>query len=370
MRPFRACHTNGACQARGLAPEGKRFYPYINAAAAKSPLQYHLRKNVCNKMQSPSTENTSPEKTSKISKAALIVPLVFAVLLAVGLVAPMPFGGRTYGVIFDMLHGPAFALFAAILVFVLPKRTTRQKLLVVVGVWFFLVGGGVLAEIIQSFIGRSASWHDIAANTLGVTAGLLWATTRGTQSRPLRGWATAVSILLLMAAAARAPFILTDCLMQRFDKPILASFESRLEMTRWKTHDCRISRASDHATHGQSSLRMDLDEAVYPGIASRSLLHDWSDYEALAFDITVDEGPPLELVIKLQDALHDCDPSDRFEKIFRLGPGTHAIEIPLAAVAQAPRDRALDLTRVTGVQFFLINTDRPRVLHLDNLRLK
>ncbi len=321
-------------------------------------------------MQSPATENLSVEKTRNISKAAWIVPLVFAVLLAVGLAVPMPFWGRAYGVFFDMLHGPAFAMLAAILVLLLPKRTTRQKLRVVVGVWIFLASGGILAEILQSFIGRSGSWHDITANTLGVTAGVLWATTRSAQSRLLRGLATVVSFLLLMLGAARAPIILADCLMQQLDRPILASFEGSLEMIRWRTLDCRITKASDHATHGQSSLRMDLDKAVHPGITSGSLLHNWSDYKALAFDITVDEGPPVELVVTVRDVKHKYDPTDQFEKIFQLGPGTHAIEIPLADIIEPLRDRALDLTRVTGVQFFLINTDRPRVLHLDNIRLK
>ena len=321
-------------------------------------------------MQSPATENLSVEKPSNVSKAAWIVPLVFAVLLAMGLGLPMPFWGRAYGVLLDMLHGPAFAMFAAILVFSLPKRTTRQKLLVVVGVWIFLAVGGVLTEILQSFVGRSGNWKDITANTLGVTAGVLWAATRSAQSWRLRGWATVGSILLLMAGAARAPIVLADCLMQQLDRPILASFEGSLEMMRWKTLDCRITRASDHVTHGQSSLRMDLDKAVYPGITSGSLLHNWSDYKELTFDVTVDEGPPVELVVTVRDVNYRYDPTDQFEKIFRLGPGTHAIEIPLADVIEPLRDRALDLTRVTGVQFSLIDPDRPRVLHLDNIRLK
>ncbi len=80
-------------------------------------------------MQSPSSDNSATEKsaTGKSARATWIITPVLAVLLGVGLVVPVPFLGRPLGVIFDMLHGPAFALFAAMLVFLLPQRSTRQK---------------------------------------------------------------------------------------------------------------------------------------------------------------------------------------------------------------------------------------------------
>ena len=329
-------------------------------------------------MQIPATEDAARDETSPkeaprtIPKAAWIVALVFAGLLATGLVAPVPFLGRPVGVVFDMMHGPAFALFAAMLVFLLPKPTMRHKLWFVAGVWIFLVAGGVLAEIVQHFVGRSASWHDITANTFGVTAGVLWASPRGVESRRLRGWAVAGAILLLAAGAIRAPFVMADCVIQRLDEPVLASFEGPLEMLRWKPVDCRIKRTRDHATHGLASLRMELDKADYPGIASRGLLHDWSKskYKTLAFDVTVDEGPPVELYVRVQDAGHTCDPADRFERTFRLGPGDHKIAIPLADVAAAPAGRTMDLSRVTDVHIIALDLDRPRVLYVDNIRLE
>ena len=327
-------------------------------------------------MQSPATEDSAPDEagatktTRTIPKAAWIFTLAFAGLLALGLVTPVPFLGRPAGVVFDMMHGPAFAVFAAMLVYLLPKRTALQKFLVVVGVWVFLVGGGVLAEIIQSFVGRSASLHDIAANACGVTAGVLWITTRGASSRRVRGWATTGAILLLVLGAIQAPFIMVDCLMQRLDEPILASFEGPLEMTRWKEINCRVQRTPDHATHGLSSLRLELDKAVYTGIASKGLLHNWSKYKTLAFDVTVDEGPPVKLFVRVQDAGHNCDRNDRFERTFQLAPGDHTIKIPLADVAEAPAGRTMDLSRVTDLHIILRDLDRPRVLYIDNIRLE
>ena len=322
-------------------------------------------------MHSQTTETTPGENTSKHSKAMLWIPIILAALLALGLVLPIPFLGRAFGVLFDIMHGPAFALFATILVHVLLQRTSLGRLTIAVGVWVFLVGGGVFAEILQSFIGRTASWHDIVANTLGVTAGILFVLTRNAASRRARRWALAVSIFLLIIPASHVPFVWIDCIMQKLDRPILASFEGPLEMMRWKNYDSRMVRTPEHATHGNSSLRVEFDKTEYPAITSHALLHDWSAHEALAFDVTVDDGPPVELLVRVQDAGHTCGiPNDKFEKTYSLSSGTHKIIIPLPDVANAPADRQMNLRRISDVQFYLINPDRRRVLHFDNIRLE
>ncbi|MBN2294334.1 MAG: VanZ family protein [Pirellulales bacterium] len=321
-------------------------------------------------MHKPATENTSTEKTNKMPKAAFVIPLVLAVILVVGLVVPIPLLSRSFGVFFDVMHGPAFALFAAILVHMLLRWTQLKRLPIVMGVWIFLTGSGILTEILQSFIGRTASWHDIEANTLGVTAGVLWTSTRNVDSRRLRGWCTAVSILLILIPAVNVPFVLTDCIIQQRDWPMLASFERQLELIRWKVLDTRIARTSEHVTHGKSSLRVEFDKTDNPTIASGSLPNNWAGEKELAFDVTIDNGPEVELLVKVFDVDHKCgDPTNDFEKIFRLEPGTHEIEIPLVDVANGPAGRKLDLSRITELQFILINPDRPRVLYFDNIRL-
>ena len=327
-------------------------------------------------MPDPDSANAAALDSPKNGRLLPIAGVVLALLLGMGLVLPLPQlpvsgFGRALSVFFDTMHGPAFALFAAILVFVLQKRTTLQTRTVAVGVWVFVVGGGCLVEIVQSFIGRSASWHDVVANTLGVTAGILWAMTRTSRSRHIRRRATAVAILLLCVAAVRVPLVLADCLFQQMEKPMLASFERPLEMIRWEAYECKMARASEHATHGRFAIRLQPGEKEYCGIFSRRLLSDWSDYKTLAFDVTVDDAV-AKFIVEIKDFIstRECKPSDYYERLFRLGPGSHQIKIPLADVADAPKDRKMDSSRISLLHFALVDLDRPCVLYIDNIRLE
>ncbi len=322
--------------------------------------------------------NSAPGDSPKSGRAAVAVAIPFALLMVMGLFLPVPHLGRELGVFFDAMHGPAFAAFAALLVFAVPKRTPRQTKLVAVGVWILVVGGGICSEIVQGFLGRSPSWHDVVANSLGAAAGVLWAATRASTSRQVRRRAAAVAVFLLCTAAARAPLVFTDCIIQRTEKPLLASFERPLEMIRWQPHDGKISRVAEYASNGRFAIRMETAEKDYCGIAGRALWFDWSSYKTLAFDATVVEtlaakksakSGEVELIVSIQDADHDCRRDDRYERVFRLGPGTHRITIPLAEVAAAPKDRKMDLSRLGLLHFILIDPRHSGVLYLDNVRL-
>ena len=109
---------------------------------------------------------------------------------------------------------------------------------------------------------------------------------------------------------------------------------------------------------------------LYPGAGLRRPLPDWSDYAELTFDITLDDGTPLDVIVKIEDAQHNHGYYDRFHRTLRVSPGTHRIRISLADVEESPRDSKLDLRRVTLVQFFSVELQTSRVLFLDNLAMK
>ena len=79
---------------------------------------------------------------------------------------------------------------------------------------------------------------------------------------------------------------------------------------------------------------------------------------------------PLELIVKLQDKIHNGEVDDRFHRIVRLTPGRHEVRIPLSEVAGAPRGRRMDLTRMGMLQFFAIQPPQRRTFYLDNVRLE
>jgi hypothetical protein len=115
---------------------------------------------------------------------------------------------------------------------------------------------------------------------------------------------------------------------------------------------------------------LDLHPAQYPGATLRWPLADWSKHAELAFDISLDNGPPLDVIIKIEDAEHNKEHEDRFHRTLHISPGTHRFQIPLGDVIEAPRERQMDLRRIRRIQFFVIELGATRTLFLDNVHLK
>lgn len=164
--------------------------------------------------------------------------------------------------------------------------------------------------------------------------------------------------------------VLTDACLQRLAMPQVASFEHPLELSRWTARECRVRRVRGHATHGSWALRLDMQPGVYPGIGTRYPLPDWSRYEELVFDIELDEGPPLDIIVKIEDEQHNHEHYDRFHRRVRLLPGRRRVRVALSGVVAAPRGREMDLRCISFLQFFTVHLDSPRTLYLDNIRLR
>jgi hypothetical protein len=125
-----------------------------------------------------------------------------------------------------------------------------------------------------------------------------------------------------------------------------------------------------HASDGGWALRIDLQPGEYPGVSLEHPLPDWSRYDVLRLDLVLDDGPPLVVVVKIEDRHHTGDYHDRFHQSTRLMPGENDVRVLLSEVARAPRDRPMDLTRIARVQLFTGRLDARRTLYLDNVRLQ
>ncbi|HUG92591.1 MAG TPA: carbohydrate binding domain-containing protein [Planctomycetaceae bacterium] len=164
--------------------------------------------------------------------------------------------------------------------------------------------------------------------------------------------------------------VLYDAWRQSREFPRLGSFESALELSRWSAQECRIERRRGEGTHGDWVLRLDLAPARYTGASLAWPPHDWSSYLDLVFDARVEGDAELVLTVKIQDAEHDGEVHDRFQRRVWLGAGWQEVRIALSQVASAPRDRRLDLRRVTLLQFFTGRLRERRAVSLDNVRLE
>lgn len=265
----------------------------------------------------------------------------------------------------DLAHGPLFA-FLAIVGCSSFRRLDRLRFPAIWS-WGLLIFVAIATEGLQHFVGRQPSAWDILANALGTTAGTLWFAAR---SNGPSKWLMRIGTGILLLAAMAAPLlVLTDAAFQSFAMPILASFESPLELMRWNRQDCVIQRVQEHATEGQWALRVDFNIATYPGIVLPEVPADWTPYEAFLFDVTLETPGTLTLIVKITDEAHNWDSDDRFQYQAQLHQGLNRIRIPMREIERVPNGRLLDLKHMRMLQMFTVKPKTPVRLYLDHLRL-
>ncbi len=298
------------------------------------------------------------------------IPLFFGLVVTAGLLAPLPRGGRMVGALGNGLHGPMFAVLAF---FVFRAMVGFTRLGPRAAAWLTglsLVAFGAATEVAQYWVGRNFSLTDVVADGLGAVAGTLAAIAWGHPSRRSRRILFAFATGLIILCSIPAALTLVDTALQRRDFPVIGSFEQPLERIRWQTWWARPRRCREHATDGAWSLRVDLRPGDYPGIGTGVPGPDWSRYTELVFDIELDEGPPLDWLVKIADEGSDHTPADGFQRTFCLKPGRQRIVIPLADLQRGPRSRRLDLRQICSLHFFAVDLKNPRTIFLDNIRLR
>jgi hypothetical protein len=163
---------------------------------------------------------------------------------------------------------------------------------------------------------------------------------------------------------------LIDVIWQWWDAPLVASFERPTELSRWNWQNCRVEPTPAGATDGHSALRVDLLPGRYPGLRMIHPLPDWSRYQRLLIDVQLVDGPPLNIVVKIEDREHNYETEDRFQQVVQLVPGAQRIDIDLSAVANSPRERRMDMRRISTLSLFTVNLKSARTIYVDRIWLE
>ncbi len=308
---------------------------------------------------------TQPSLWNRPAWALLLIAVAVILLLI-----PLPQEGRVLDACGDMLHGPLFALLAVALQRGIFARLIRFPWGSGVVAWLTTSLLGIASEIAQLQVGREGSVEDAAADMLGAAAGICWSCST-TASLIINRRALRTASLGLFAAAAWLPArVLYDTVRQQWQMPLIASFEDGLELTRWNPHESRLNREQAHATDGHLALRVDVEPGSYPGAVLRWPVSNWLGYTSLVFDAACEAGHDLELTVKVQDADHNNQPNDRFQRRLNLTEVMTRYEIPLEDIVPLPSGRKLDLARVDLLQFYIRRPSEPRTFYVDNIRLQ
>ncbi|MCK5826658.1 MAG: VanZ family protein [Desulfuromusa sp.] len=300
-----------------------------------------------------------------------VLALVAATLLFVG--GPDTYTLRSFRYIWGVGHLFCFALWAYLYVSWRSNQSFLRQILEVL-LLAFVLGG--LTELIQSQIGREAAWQDLGNDLIG---GLLGVVFFAESRRTLVAWKlrllrVPVLLIFLWSLLPVVKVIIDDTIAFR-QFPLLSGFETPLETSRWS---CSAKRIRDDTVSfsGGSSLRLDLTTQRYSGIGLKDFPRDWSAYRSVSLQVFNPDQEPLLLHFRIHDQYHSKHKnarnnvySDRFNSSFKIVPGWNALQVSLAKVASAPKDRMLDLSRIAGMGVFVGKLTAPRTIYLDDVML-
>jgi hypothetical protein len=287
-------------------------------------------------------------------------PLLLLITASVLLLAPLPQEGRVLDAVGD-LHARCSRCWGGA-----PRSLISRAIRDVFKAGFVARMTALFWVLLRSQLRQARSVDDTAADVQRDSRHTVGCSCRSISGcRRLR-----LGTVAAFTAAGGFDGVLYDSMRQRRQLPVIASFEDRLEMTRWNPHDASLTRERDRATDGQWALRVDIEAEKYPGAALKWPAPDWSAYSKLVFDAACEEGRELELTVKVEDARHNNQPEDRFQRRVLLSASMTRFEIPLAEIAALPSGRPMDLSRVALLQFYARKPTAPRTFYVDNIRLE
>lgn len=248
--------------------------------------------------------------------------------------------------------------------------------------WAFVItmACGLGIEIVQILLPRDASFGDLVRNGLGA-AGMLsaeWACVRDASGSFVRRRGTRTVLLgsaMLVYLLAFAPVGAVVVAYAQRDAafPRLCDFDARWEGFFVQMRGADLDRTPRPSGWGQTddtAGRVTFRGGKYPCFTLKEPVRDWSRHRALVFEVFSQLESPVEIQIRIDDAAHNQQYDDRFNRSLTVSPGANLFRIPLAEVRQAPRSREMDLTHIAHLVIFTIEPPQPISLYLDALRLE
>ena len=230
---------------------------------------------------------------------------------------------------------------------------------------------GLGTELLQLHItDRFFSWGDVGMDLMGGATALLWRARRNL-TRQQATLTAVVSMALVCVNFVPLGRVLVDEYRSGRDFPLLAGFETSIELRRWASDRVALTRVTLPRVQGNSSARITLTTDKYSGVSLQYFPGDWQGRSALAFQV-FNPGQPLTLHYRVHDALHRDEMQtydNRYNGRTLLAEGWNEIIIPMTDIIAGPKGRQMDVTKIRGFGVFVVQQKERRVLFLDNVRL-
>lgn len=245
-----------------------------------------------------------------------------------------------------------------------------------------LLGGGAV-EVIQFFTGRDADVLDVVRDMAGILAALaLCAAFDPRLVRPGTGWRGMLRRIVLLACAAALvvagsyALVRLSCAYQQRARafPVIADPAADWTAAFLAFSHASLERIDDPAACAASGserlAQLRLEPVRYAGFSIIEPQPDWRAYSRLLLTLTSARSAPLELDLRIDDALHNQEYTDRFNRTLLLQPGVNRVSIPLSEIRDAPAGRRMDMAHITGITLFITRATERVVFCTGPLRLE
>ncbi len=311
-----------------------------------------------------------------IFKKHYSIVLVF-VLSLFALLAFVPFGSGAnplaIGMTMDAGHAFAFILLSGLLYLAFEQHGKWRAVMTSVIISVLLMA---VVELVQPYVGRTASLADMQTGLLGVLIAvsgmIVW---RNLHRWQLRVAHIALVVMILGWTVLPAWNEWRSLWLREQQFPLLGDFEHTLEQRLWKptgvAHGRRTQAAfSDkHAVSGVNSLKVETINGSWSGVRYAAGDQNWQGYQALSITL-YNPGADFNMNIRIDDGV-SVSPrySERYNGHFQIRKGQNTLLIPLTEIAAGPKGRLLKLDRIRKMILFLNKNEQPQSFYLDNVHL-
>ncbi len=295
--------------------------------------------------------------------------------------------GRLLKQIWQLGHFVLFSLFT----FSILKYTELKNISPVIQIIFLASMSlclGLVTEILQQYFNRSFEFDDIISDFLGGISGFVLYQALYPYDQKAEKAQTIIKqgnvnflfigifFLLALFSARNIFFTLYDQSQLQKNFPLIATFDTPFELSRWEADRTVISRVNDNFNQSNNTdnkaLQVIFKTAPYSTASMIHLPKNWQGYDSLSFDLNLQGEKDATVMLKIFDHQHPKNQyvyNDRFNHILNIPAGFSTVKIPLTSIQLAPQNREMDLQNIHTLSFFTTNLSEIVILHIDNLKL-
>jgi hypothetical protein len=207
----------------------------------------------------------------------------------------------------------------------------------------------------------------VFADAVGVVGALALAALferRAAIGRGARAAALAVTLACLFVYFEPIVSMARAYLHRNGQFPVLANFASSTELY-W------VVGYGVNRDIVRGALEVNFDADKFPGLSLHEPIPDWRGFKTLVIDVENPEAIPLNLGVRVHDRRHGRTYGDRFNRRFELAAiERRVIRIPLDDIRRAPRERLMDMGRISDITLFRSGSAGSRRVRIYTLRLE